>query len=397
MTMVAAEHRERDEDLAGIGDAIAGAEIAEVRGHRLQPQEVFTSRPHQGRGLVLGQCLALIGTRERPSESVRRHGRHERRLLRSGSVKVVALAGGVGAGKFLRGLVRAVPPADVTAIVNTGDDLDVHGLRVCPDLDSVTYWLGDAFDRERGWGRRDETFRANEELRRFDPDAAWFGLGDLDLATHLFRTRSLAGGLTLSEVTSRIAARFEIEAAILPMSDQRVETRLDVVDQGRERDLHFQEYWVARGARDDVKAIRFEGVRAASPAPGVMDAIAGADAVVICPSNPVVSVGPILALAGLREAVAARPVAGISPIVGGRPLAGMADRLMPVVGLEVSAVGAAMSYEGLLDAWVIDEADARLAGRVRDEVGARVAVTDTVMRDDEVAERLARTALAALA
>jgi LPPG:FO 2-phospho-L-lactate transferase len=312
-------------------------------------------------------------------------------------VKVVALAGGVGAGKFLRGLVRAVPPADVTAIVNTGDDLDVHGLRVCPDLDSVTYWLGDAFDRERGWGRRDETFRANEELRRFDPDAAWFGLGDLDLATHLFRTRSLAGGLTLSEVTSRIAARFEIEAAILPMSDQRVETRLDVVDQGRERDLHFQEYWVARGARDDVKAIRFEGVRAASPAPGVMEAIAGADAVVICPSNPVVSVGPILALAGLREAVAARPVVGISPIVGGRPLAGMADRLMPVVGLEVSAVGAAMSYEGLLDAWVIDEADARLAERVRDEVGARVAVTDTVMRGDEVAERLARAALAALA
>jgi LPPG:FO 2-phospho-L-lactate transferase len=312
-------------------------------------------------------------------------------------VKVVALAGGVGAGKFLRGLVRAVPPADVTAIVNTGDDLDVHGLRVCPDLDSVTYWLGDAFDRERGWGRRDETFRATEELRRFDPRAAWFGLGDLDLATHLFRTRSLADGLTLSQVTARIAARFELASALLPMSDQRVETRLDVVDHGRELDLHFQEYWVARGARDDVKAIRFEGMRAASPAPGVMDAIAGADAVVICPSNPVVSIGPILAIDGLREAVAARPVVGISPIVGGRPLAGMADRLMPVVGLEVSATGAAMAYEGLLDAWVIDEADRRLAGRVRDETGARVTVTDTVMRDDEVAARLARAALAALA
>jgi LPPG:FO 2-phospho-L-lactate transferase len=312
-------------------------------------------------------------------------------------VKVVALAGGVGAGKFLRGLTRAVAPADVTAIVNTGDDLDVHGLRVCPDLDSVTYWLGDAFDRERGWGRREETFRANEELRRFDPEAAWFGLGDLDLATHLFRTRSLAGGLSLSQVTARIAERFGIEAAILPMSDQRVETRLDVVDHGRERDLHFQEYWVARRARDDVKAIRFEGVLAAGPAPGVMEAIAEADAVVICPSNPVVSIGPILALDGLRDAVAARPVVGISPIVGGRPLAGMADRLMPVVGLEVSAAGAAMAYEGLLDAWVIDEADARLAGRVRDEAGARIAVTDTVMRDDGVAERLARVALAALA
>jgi LPPG:FO 2-phospho-L-lactate transferase len=311
-------------------------------------------------------------------------------------MEVVALAGGVGAGKFLRGLVRVVPAVDVTVVVNTADDLDVHGLRVCPDLDSVTYWLGDAFDRERGWGRRDETFRATEELRRFDPEAAWFGLGDLDLATHFFRTRLLAEGLALSEVTARIAVRFEIASTILPMSDQWVETRLDVVDLGQELDLHFQEYWVSRGARDDVKAIRFEGVGAASPAPGVMDAIEHADAVVICPSNPVVSIGPILALEGIREAVGARPVVGISPIVGGRPLAGMADRLMPVVGLEVSAAGAAKAYQGLLDAWVLDDVDARQAGRVREEVGARVAVTDTVMRDDVVAERLARVALAAL-
>ncbi len=311
-------------------------------------------------------------------------------------MKVVALAGGVGAGKFLRGLVRAVPPDDVTAVVNTADDLDVHGLRVCPDLDSVTYWLGDAFDRERGWGRRDETFRATEELRAFDPEAAWFGLGDLDLATHLFRTRSLADGLRLSEVAARIAARFRIASTILPMSDQRVETRLDVVSFGQEMDLHFQEYWVRRGARDEVKAIRFEGVDVATPAPGVMDAIEEADAVVICPSNPVVSIGPILAVRGLKDAVVRRPVVGISPIVAGRPLAGMADRLMPVVGLEVSAAGAARAYEGLLDAWVIDDADARLADRVRDEMDARVAVTDTVMRDDEVAERLAHVALAAL-
>ena len=311
-------------------------------------------------------------------------------------MKVVALAGGVGAGKFLRGLVRAVPPADITVVVNTGDDLDVHGLRVCPDLDSVTYWLGDAFDRDRGWGRRDETFRATEELRSFDPDAAWFGLGDLDLATHLFRTRSLAEGLRLSEVTARVAARFEIGSTILPMSDQRVETRLDVVSSGREMDLHFQEYWVLRGARDDVKAVRFEGVDVAAPAPGVLAAIELADVVVICPSNPVVSIGPILAVAGLKESVTRRPVVGISPIVGGRPLAGMADRLMPVVGLEVSAAGAARAYEGLLDAWVIDDADAHLAGRVREELGARVAVTDIVMRDDSVAERLARVALAVL-
>jgi LPPG:FO 2-phospho-L-lactate transferase len=308
-------------------------------------------------------------------------------------VKVVALSGGVGAGKFLRGLLRAVRPQDVTVIVNTGDDVEVHGLRVCPDLDSVTYWLGDVADRERGWGRRDETFRTLEELRTFDPDGAWFGLGDLDLATHLFRTRLLRAGGRLSDVTNRIASRFGVEAGILPMSDEPVETRLDVVDGGRELDLHFQEYWVRRGAKDDVKAVRFEGAEDARPAPGVLEAIAEADAIVLCPSNPVVSTGPILAVPGLRSAIEGRPVVGVSPIVGGRPLAGMADRLMPVVGLEVSAVGAAHAYDGLLHGWVIDRKDGGLAARASEELGVPVAVTDTVMVDDVVAERLARTAL----
>ena len=312
-------------------------------------------------------------------------------------MKAVALAGGVGAGKFLRGLVRAIAPEDVTVVVNTGDDLDLHGLRICPDLDSVTYWLGDAFDRERGWGRRDETFRATEELRAFDPEAAWFALGDLDLATHLYRTRELAAGRPLSEVTRRVAARFAIASTVVPMSDDRVETRLDVVVAGEARDLHFQEYWVRRGARDEVKTVRFAGVETAAPAPGVVAAIDAADVVIVCPSNPVVSTGPILAVPGLRAAVAARPVVGVSPIVGGRPLAGMADRLMPVVGLEVSAVGAARAYAGILDAWVIDETDGHLADRARAELGMRVAVTDAVMRDDEVAEHLARTALGLLA
>jgi LPPG:FO 2-phospho-L-lactate transferase len=286
-----------------------------------------------------------------------------------------------------------VPPTDVTVIVNTGDDLDVHGLRACPDLDSVIYWLGDVADRERGWGRRDETFRTLEELRTFGPDDAWFALGDLDLATHLERTRRLAEGMPLSAVTHVIATRFGVAARILPMSDDRVETRMDVVQAGEERDLHFQEYWVRRGARDEVKAIRFAGVDGARPAPGVLEEISTSDVVLLCPSNPVVSTGPILAVPGIREAVAARPVVGISPIVGGRPLAGMADRLMPVVGLEVSAVGAARAYEGLLDAWVIDAADERLADRVRVELGVRVAVTDTVMRDDGIAEAIARRAL----
>ncbi len=309
-------------------------------------------------------------------------------------MSIVALAGGVGAGKFLRGLVRAVPPAEVVAIVNTADDVRMHGLHVSPDLDSVTYWLGDVFDAERGWGRREETFRATEELRRFDVEHAWFNLGDLDLATHLFRTRLLAEGATLSEVTARIAARFGIGSRILPMTDDPVATRISAVADGVELDLHFQEYWVRRGARDEVKAVRYEGVDGVRPAPRVLDAIAGAEAIVICPSNPVASIGPILAVPGVREAIVARRdrVVGISGIVGGRPLAGMADKLMPVAGVEVTAVGAAECYRGLLSAWVIDDVDRGLVGRI-EATGVRVAVTDTIMTDDPKAEALARVAI----
>jgi LPPG:FO 2-phospho-L-lactate transferase len=310
-------------------------------------------------------------------------------------MKVVALAGGIGGGKFLRGLVRAVPPNDVVAVVNTGDDLWMHGLRICPDLDSVTYWLGDAFDRERGWGRRDETFRATEELRRFDPEAAWFGLGDLDLATHLYRTRLLAEGRSLSEITALVAARFGIIARILPMSDDDVTTRVDVVSFGQEMDLHFQEYWVQRGGQDDVKGVRFQGLDAARPAPGVLEALAEADAIVFAPSNPVVSIGPILGVPGIREAIEARRdvAVGVSGIVGGAPLAGMADRLMPATGLEVTAAGAASAYQGLLRGWLIDERDRELAPRIERDLGIRVAITDTIMVDDDAAEAVARAAL----
>jgi LPPG:FO 2-phospho-L-lactate transferase len=306
---------------------------------------------------------------------------------------VTALAGGIGAGKFLRGLIRVVAPTGVTVIVNTADDIRMHGLHVSPDVDSVTYWLGDAFDRERGWGRRDETFRATEELRRFDADAAWFGLGDLDLATHLFRTRLLAEGQPLSEVTARVAARFGLASRILPMSDDPVTTRVTAVALGRELDLHFQEYWVQRHAQDDVKAVRYEGVERAAPAAGVLEAIGSAEAIVICPSNPVASIGPILAVPGIREALRARRerVVGVSGIVGGAPLAGMADKLMPVAGVEVTAAGAAECYRGLLTGWVIDDVDRDLAPRIA-ATGVRVAVTDTIMTDDAKAEALARTA-----
>ena len=305
---------------------------------------------------------------------------------------VVALAGGVGAGKFLRGLVRAVGARHVTAVVNTADDVEMHGLHVSPDLDSVTYWLAGVADRERGWGRGGETFRATGELRAFDPDAAWFNLGDLDLGTHLFRTRLLRAGLPLSAATERIAARFGLGSRILPMTDDPVTTRVAV---GGGEELHFQEYWVRRGARDPVEAVRYEGAEAARPGPGVLEAIRAADAVVLCPSNPVASIGPILAVPRIREAVAARRdrAVGISPIVGGAPLAGMADRLMPAVGLEVSAVGAARAYRGLLAAWVLDAVDRDLAPKIEELFGLRVAAVDTIMADDARAEAVARAAL----
>jgi len=309
-------------------------------------------------------------------------------------MRVTALAGGIGAGKFLRGLVRVVPPHDVTAIVNTADDVRMHGLHVSPDLDSVIYWLGDVFDRERGWGRRGETFRATEELSSFDPEAAWFNLGDLDLATHLFRTRRLTEGATLSETMRAITARFGVRTRVLPMSDDPVTTRVTVLVHGEEVDLHFQEYWVRRRAKDEVKHLRYAGAERARPGPGVLEAITEADAVVICPSNPVASIGPILVVPGVRDALAARRahVVGISGIVGGAPLAGMADKLMPAVGVEVTAAGAADCYRGLLGAWVIDEADRPLAPRIEGS-GIRVGVTDTIMRDDAAAEALARFAL----
>ena len=309
-------------------------------------------------------------------------------------MKVTALAGGIGAGKFLRGLVRAVAPGDVTVVVNTGDDIAMHGLHVSPDLDSVTYWLGDVFDRERGWGRRDETFRATEELRSFDPDRAWFNLGDLDLATHLFRTNLLAGGRTLSDATAAIASRFGVESRMLPMSDDPVATRIVVVSDGAELDLHFQEYWVRRGGRDEVKAIRYEGAEHARPAPGVLEAVADADAIVLCPSNPVASIGPILAVPGIRDGLSARraDVVGVSGIVAGAPLAGMADRLMPAAGAEVSAAGAAACYEGILGAWVVDDADRASIARI-EATGVRVGATDSIMTDDAKAEAVARVAL----
>jgi LPPG:FO 2-phospho-L-lactate transferase len=310
-------------------------------------------------------------------------------------MKVTALAGGVGAGKFLRGLVRVVPAGEVTVVANTGDDIVLHGLHISPDLDSVVYWLAGVMDRERGWGRAGETFQATEALRSLGADDAWFGLGDLDLATHIIRTASLEGGRGLVEVTAELARRFGIESTVLPVTEDPLTTRLDVVDdEGNSLDLHFQEYWVQRGARDQVKSVRYEGASSAVAAPGVLKAIAAADAVLICPSNPVASIGPLLAVPGVRDALRARraQTAGVSPIVGGAPVRGMADKLLPVSGVEVTAAGVAEIYSDLVSGWVIDEVDRALAERIRG-LGLRVAVTDTMMVDDGAAAAAARVAL----
>ncbi|HJV04486.1 MAG TPA: 2-phospho-L-lactate transferase [Actinomycetota bacterium] len=313
-------------------------------------------------------------------------------------MSVVALAGGIGAGKFLRGLVRMIPPAEITVVVNTADDLTLHGLRICPDLDSVMYWLAGVSDRERGWGRAGETFRTLDEVRRLG-GRGWFGLGDLDLATHLVRTQMLDEARSLSQATDHLRRAFGVEPVLLPMAEETVQTWIDAVDaDGVAVYEPFQTWWVAMRAEPAVKAVDYRWADRAAPAPGVLEAISSAEAILICPSNPVVSIGPILAVPGIREAVTARRdhVAGVSPIIAGAPVQGMADRLMPAVGLEVSAAGAASAYRGLLAGWVIDQRDSALAARIEEELGVRVSVTDTLMTDDAAAERVARVALETL-
>lgn len=313
-------------------------------------------------------------------------------------MKVAALAGGIGAGKFLRGVVRVVPPEDLWVVVNTGDDREFHGLWVSPDLDSVTYWLAGVMDRERGWGLAGDTFRTTEELRALDAPDAWFGLGDLDMATHLYRTRvrdASPRGYGLSSATRDICERFGVGSLVMPMSDDRVSTTIETTDEeGRDMELDFQSYWVRFGASRPVHGIRYDGATEAVPSEGVQEALEVADVIFICPSNPIASIFPILAVPGIREALEVRRdrIVGVSPIVGGAPVRGMADKLMPAAGFGVTAAEAARCYEGLLSAWVIDEQDRELAPQI-EATGLRVAVTDTMMVDDEASKRIARIAL----
>jgi LPPG:FO 2-phospho-L-lactate transferase len=311
---------------------------------------------------------------------------------------LVALAGGVGAARFLAGLVRAVPPDEVVAIVNTGDDDEFHGLHVSPDLDSVTYTLAGASNPVQGWGLEGETFATLDALARYDVPT-WFRLGDKDLATHLFRTQRLRSGATLSQVTAEITRAWGLDLRLVPMSDDRVRTRITVRrDDRRTEELAMQEWFVGERAESPVVAVHFEGAAEARPAPGVLEALRTADAIVICPSNPVISIGPILAVPGVRDALIARRerVIAISPIVGGAPVKGPADRLMAPLGIAVSCVGIATAYAEICGALVIDEVDAGLAPDV-EATGVRPIVTDTMMRSTEIATQLARCTLAGVA
>jgi LPPG:FO 2-phospho-L-lactate transferase len=315
--------------------------------------------------------------------------------------RITVLSGGVGGARFLQGLLHGirsdilpgvaggiddgvdglVDGAEVTVVTNTGDDWWVHGLKICPDLDTVMYTLGGGIDHERGWGRRDETWHAKDELAAYGVEPTWFGLGDRDLATHLVRTRMLDAGYSLSEVTEALCRRwlspvFGRSVRLLPMTDDRVETHVAITDaespSGR-RVVHFQEYWVKLRAQVPAEALVFVGLEESSPAPGVIDAITDADLVVIPPSNPVVSVGTILGVPRVREALVATraPVVGLSPIVGGHHLRGMAEQLLTTVGVEVSAAGVGLHYGsrsdgGVLDGWLVDDADADDVRRVVD-------------------------------
>lgn len=311
---------------------------------------------------------------------------------------LVALAGGVGAARFLRGLVRVVEPGEVTAVVNTADDDVFWGLHVSPDLDSVTYTLAGASSSTQGWGLEGETFAALGALARYG-GPTWFGLGDRDLATHLFRTQRLREGAPLSEVTREITAAWGLATRIVPMTDDPVSTRITVSTPGGDVvELRMQEWFVRDRAEPQVLSVRFEGAASARPAPGVLDALERADTILLCPSNPVISIAPILAVPGVRDVLVARRerVVGVSPIIGGAPVKGPADRLMAPLGIEVSCVGVARQYAPFCATLVIDARDDAHAADVA-AAGVRPVVTDTLMRSPEVAADLARSALEAVA
>ncbi|MGA2804497.1 MAG: 2-phospho-L-lactate transferase [Acidimicrobiales bacterium] len=305
---------------------------------------------------------------------------------------IAVLCGGVGAARMLAGLQAVVDPGEIVAVVNTGDDTELHGLCVSPDLDTITYTLAGAVNPATGWGLTDETFRAMEALERYGA-ITWFRLGDSDLATHLYRTGRMREGATLSVVTEEIARAWGLSIHLLPMSDDPVRTRLRLADQ---REVAFQEYFVKLRHSVAVDSVRFEGAARATPAPGVLEALGSAQIIVVAPSNPVVSIGPILAVPGVAEVLRARrdAVVAVSPIVAGAALKGPADRLLVELGGEASALGVARFLGSFVGTLVIDEADEDRAAEV-ELAGVRCVVAPTVMGSPELAAGLARAVLAA--
>jgi len=321
-------------------------------------------------------------------------------------MQITALAGGIGGARFIRGLLahlsQAAPGSQVTVIGNTADDITLFGLRVCPDLDTVMYTLGGGISEDRGWGREDETFVVKEELAAYGVEPTWFGLGDRDLATHVVRTQMLGAGYPLSAVTEALCARWglaDLGVRLLPMTDDRVETHVAIEVDGARRAVHFQEYWVRLRAEPPAEAVVPVGADDSKPAPGVLEAIAAADVVLLPPSNPVVSIGTILAVPGVREAVrtTAAPVVGLSPIVSGAPVRGMADKVLAAVGVESSAAAVGLHYgsraaDGLLDGWLVDTADMDAVSSV-EAAGVRCLAVPLLMTDVDATASMAAAAL----
>jgi LPPG:FO 2-phospho-L-lactate transferase len=316
-----------------------------------------------------------------------------------GQVRITALAGGVGGARFLRGLLAAAPEAGLTVIGNVGDDITLHGLRICPDLDTIMYTLGGGIHEGQGWGRAAETFGVAEELAVYGVGPDWFTLGDRDIATHLVRTQMLDAGYPLSAVTEALCRRWftapDVESVtLLPATDDRAETHVVVADETGRHAVHFQEYWVRLHA-PQAESIVFVGADEAKPAPGVLEAISTADLVILPPSNPVVSIGAILAVPGIREALeaTAAPVIGLSPIIGAAPVRGMADKVLAAVGVETNAAAVAEYYGAqMLDGWLVDERDAGLVERVA-AAGIACRAVPLLMTDLDTTHAMARAAL----
>jgi len=306
---------------------------------------------------------------------------------------ITALAGGVGASKFLDGLSRVAPPEEISIIVNTGDDIEMFGLYVAPDLDIVTYTLAGVVNAEYGWGVAGDTFNCLEQLLGYKQAERWFNLGDRDLAAHIFRAQQLRQGRSLSEVAERLRTALGVKSRILPMTDTHTPTTI-ITDEG---EMHFQEYLVKRRAQPKVAGLRFENIESAKPSPGVAEAVMRSDAIIICPSNPLISIGPILAVPGLRDMLqsAEAPVAAISPVVGGASLKGPTDRMLADLGMQVSAAQVARLYSGIADVFILDVQDEHAKPEI-ENLGLKVCVTDTVMSGLEKKIKLAEFTLEAV-